>query len=146
MLNWRNKWTLCWNFRCTAEIQTKCSPGCSASGDFNGKQPPNLVIFPGTEVIDEALTALLLKSISLNGEKKRNGPPNDRGGWVGGRLLCLDGSGVRCLVLIQVLAVIQKVVGLPINKLYDWISGTSIGGFITLCLATGKSLMELQAL
>lgn len=56
-----------------------------------------------------------------------------------GRVLCLDGGGIKGLVMTQMLFVIQKVLGKPIRECFDWISGTSTGGFLALMLCSGES-------
>lgn len=54
-----------------------------------------------------------------------------------GRVLCLDGGGIKGLVMCQMLDVIRKLLGQPISESFDWISGTSTGGFLALNIATG---------
>ncbi|XP_048577713.1 85/88 kDa calcium-independent phospholipase A2 [Nematostella vectensis] len=59
-------------------------------------------------------------------------------------ILTLDGGGIRGLVLTQLLSAIEEVSGQSINSLFDWISGTSIGGIIALALVHGKSVSFCQ--
>ncbi|KAG8556541.1 hypothetical protein GDO81_018110 [Engystomops pustulosus] len=54
------------------------------------------------------------------------------------RLLCLDGGGIRGLVLIQLLIAIEKIAGRPIRELFDWVAGTSTGGILALAIVHGK--------
>mmetsp|Transcript_34702 Transcript_34702/g.56192 ORF Transcript_34702/g.56192 Transcript_34702/m.56192 type:complete len:408 (-) Transcript_34702:1677-2900(-) len=59
------------------------------------------------------------------------------------RVLCLDGGGTRGVVQIRLLEEIEAVTGKQIHELFDFISGTSIGGISTLALVctnpeTGK--------
>lgn len=61
-----------------------------------------------------------------------------------GRLLCLDGGGIRGLVLVQMLLEIEQLSQTPISHLFDWIAGTSTGGI--LALAIGKSLFVSENL
>ncbi|XP_072889553.1 85/88 kDa calcium-independent phospholipase A2 isoform X2 [Hemitrygon akajei] len=62
------------------------------------------------------------------------------------RLLCLDGGGIRGLVLIQLLIAIEQTAGRPIRELFDWISGTSTGGILALAIVHGKSMQFLRCL
>lgn len=55
----------------------------------------------------------------------------------GGRVLCLDGGGIRGLVLIQMLEALELYLGGPVIKYFDWIAGTSTGGILALALANG---------
>ena len=59
-----------------------------------------------------------------------------------GRVLCLDGGGIKGLILIQLLSALQEAAGRPILHLFDWISGTSTGGILALAMATGKQCTE----
>lgn len=62
------------------------------------------------------------------------------------RLLCLDGGGIRGLVLIQMLLEIEKLTQTPINHLFDWVAGTSTGGILALALGAGKSMKQCLCL
>ncbi|KYO36334.1 85/calcium-independent phospholipase A2 [Alligator mississippiensis] len=62
------------------------------------------------------------------------------------RVLCLDGGGIRGLVLIQLLIAIEKATGRPIRDLFDWIAGTSTGGILALAVVHGKSMDYLRCL
>uniref|UniRef100_A0A8C2ALL6 phospholipase A2 n=1 Tax=Cyprinus carpio TaxID=7962 RepID=A0A8C2ALL6_CYPCA len=62
------------------------------------------------------------------------------------RLLCLDGGGIKGLVLIQILITLEKEAGRPIRELFDWVSGTSTGGILALAIVHGKSMEYLRCL
>ncbi|XP_041093782.1 85/88 kDa calcium-independent phospholipase A2 isoform X2 [Polyodon spathula] len=62
------------------------------------------------------------------------------------RLLCLDGGGIKGLVLIQLLMALEKAAGRPIRDLFDWVSGTSTGGILALAVVHGKSMEYLRCL
>ncbi|XP_064420069.1 85/88 kDa calcium-independent phospholipase A2 [Latimeria chalumnae] len=62
------------------------------------------------------------------------------------RLLCLDGGGIKGLVLIQMLIAIEKIAGRPIRELFDWVSGTSTGGILALAVVHGKPMLYLRCL
>ncbi|GBP75690.1 hypothetical protein EVAR_98540_1 [Eumeta japonica] len=63
-----------------------------------------------------------------------------------GFLLCLDGGGIRGLILVQTLVALEEIVGKPIIQCFDWVAGTSTGGILALALASGKTLRECQRL
>jgi patatin-like phospholipase/acyl hydrolase len=60
---------------------------------------------------------------------------------IGGRILCLDGGGIRGLILIQMLEALETILGGPVIKHFDWISGTSTGGILALALCCGKAAL-----
>ncbi|XP_039429871.1 85/88 kDa calcium-independent phospholipase A2 isoform X5 [Culex pipiens pallens] len=67
--------------------------------------------------------------------------------WHGrGRLLCLDGGGIRGLVLAQMLLEIENLAQTPIIHLFDWIAGTSTGGILALALGCGKTMKQCMCL
>lgn len=53
------------------------------------------------------------------------------------RLLCLDGGGIKGLVLIQMLIALEREAGRPTRELFDWIAGTSTGGILALAIVHG---------
>lgn len=63
-----------------------------------------------------------------------------------GRLLCLDGGGIRGLVLVQMLLEIEQLSQTPINYLFDWIAGTSTGGILALAIGSGKTMKQCMCL
>ncbi|MEQ2189119.1 hypothetical protein GOODEAATRI_021952 [Goodea atripinnis] len=62
------------------------------------------------------------------------------------RLLCLDGGGIKGLVLIQMLIALEKEAGRPTRDLFDWVAGTSTGGILALAIIHGKSMGYLRCL
>ena len=61
----------------------------------------------------------------------------------GQRILCLDGGGLKGLILIEVLIRIEQLTGKKITELFDWIVGTSTGGVIALGLVYGEIMIML---
>lgn len=56
----------------------------------------------------------------------------------GDRVLCLDGGGIRGLILIELLSAIEEISGAKIIDLFDWIIGTSTGGILALAIVYSK--------
>lgn len=56
----------------------------------------------------------------------------------GDRVLCLDGGGIRGLILIELLSAIEEITGAKIVDLFDWIIGTSTGGILALAIVYSK--------
>ena len=56
----------------------------------------------------------------------------------GDRVLCLDGGGIRGLILIELLSCIEEVTGKQIIDLFDWFVGTSTGAILALALVYSK--------
>lgn len=63
-----------------------------------------------------------------------------------GRLLSLDGGGIRGLVLAQMLLEIERMAHTPIAHMFDWIAGTSTGGILALGLGCGKTMKQCMCL
>uniref|UniRef100_A0AAZ3RYZ9 phospholipase A2 n=1 Tax=Oncorhynchus tshawytscha TaxID=74940 RepID=A0AAZ3RYZ9_ONCTS len=77
-------------------------------------------------------------------EEREEGGKREDGGE--DRLLCLDGGGIKGLVLIQLLISLEKEAGRPIKELFDWVSGTSTGGILALAIVHGKDMEYLRCL
>ncbi|XP_054008807.1 85/88 kDa calcium-independent phospholipase A2 isoform X1 [Hylaeus anthracinus] len=121
--------------RCPPEM-TNCSLGCKHNENFIGiapQQPPQAA---QRTVLDQMLHVSGMDKMASLGNKQIKG----------GRLLCLDGGGIKGLVLVQTLLEIESILKKPIVDCFDWIAGTSTGGILALGLASGKSLRECQAL
>lgn len=63
-----------------------------------------------------------------------------------GRLLCMDGGGIRGLVLVQMLLEIERIADTPIHHMFDWVAGTSTGGILALALGAGKTMKQAMCL
>ncbi|EFN81540.1 85/88 kDa calcium-independent phospholipase A2 [Harpegnathos saltator] len=121
--------------RCPPEM-TGCHLGCKYNETYTGIAPSEPPHHVSRTVIDQMLHVASMDKMT----------EQDRTTLDGGKLLCLDGGGIRGLVLIQSLLEIESVVGRPVVHCFDWIAGTSTGGILALGLAAGKSLRECQAL
>ncbi|XP_046143322.1 85/88 kDa calcium-independent phospholipase A2 [Osmia bicornis bicornis] len=121
--------------RCPPEM-TNCNLGCKLSESFDGIAPRQTPKVHPRTILDQMLHVSGMDKMATQGNKRIKG----------GRLLCLDGGGIRGLVLVQMLLEIESVLGKPVVDCFDWIAGTSTGGILALGLALGKSLRECQAL
>ncbi|XP_046424777.1 85/88 kDa calcium-independent phospholipase A2-like [Neodiprion fabricii] len=121
--------------RCPPEMEG-CHIGCNHNENFNGEAPPEVSSAASRAVLDQVLSTASAKKQASEGKRKLDG----------GRLLCLDGGGIRGLVLVQILLEIESVIKKPIVECFDWIAGTSTGGILALGLAVGKSLKECVAI
>uniref|UniRef100_A0A0A9YX16 phospholipase A2 n=1 Tax=Lygus hesperus TaxID=30085 RepID=A0A0A9YX16_LYGHE len=113
--------------RCTSIISS-CSPGCAPGGNENGTAPQ-----PASAPAPSPVQSLFEKeALSLKCE----------GSVKGGRVLALDGGGIRGLVLTVSLLHLEAALGRPLIHCFDWIAATSTGGMLGLALAAGKTLKE----
>lgn len=115
---------------------------------FSKKEPaPNLVkfdkesevIFHG-ELADEMEDGENSSEMTVTDEKKPKADPGR------GRLLCLDGGGIRGLVLVQMLLEIERMAQTPVHHMFDWVAGTSTGGILALALGVGKTMKQCMCL
>lgn len=103
--------------------EKNCKQGCSAllkDAHCNGTPPAQPQAATPRNELNE-----LLDMFTKIGYKK------------GARLLCLDGGGIRGLLLSIILLELEKAAQQPIIRCFDWIAGTSTGGILALGLAQG---------
>ncbi|XP_046856268.1 85/88 kDa calcium-independent phospholipase A2-like [Xenia sp. Carnegie-2017] len=121
-----------------------------------GKKPGNELsqARDDTPIILDDIAKIMASGAQANVKYKRSGSgknENDGESMMkkkrkGDSALCLDGGGIRGLILIQVLLNLERVAMQPIVKLFDWIAGTSTGGILALGLLNGSSMAYLQQL
>lgn len=125
--------------RCLSRLAV-CSDGCLNDGLFNGVPVYHKPLVRSRWVMDQLLE---LAQINQAIQWQSIHQPHLRGT---GRVLCLDGGGIKGLVLTQQLFVLEKALGRPIHECFDWICGTSTGGFLALMLSLGQSVKAVQTL
>ncbi|XP_050351529.1 85/88 kDa calcium-independent phospholipase A2 [Nymphalis io] len=122
--------------RCSAAT-SGCGAGCASRGEYNGVPPPAVAGAAPRAHVRDMLAAAAMDRAACDRAARTDKC---------GRLLCLDGGGIKGLVLVQILLNLEAVVGKPIIECFDWVAGTSTGGILALALACGKSLRDCQKL
>ncbi|KAL3275689.1 hypothetical protein HHI36_020440 [Cryptolaemus montrouzieri] len=115
-----------------------CKDGCIYNGTYEGIPPPPVTHPTNRDTLNEML---MVASMEIMAEKYKDGKIPQKG-----RLLSLDGGGIRGLILVQCLLDIENVLKKPIVHNFDWIAGTSTGGILALAIASGKSMKECLCL
>ncbi|MFB2937803.1 CBASS cGAMP-activated phospholipase [Aerosakkonemataceae cyanobacterium BLCC-F154] len=59
------------------------------------------------------------------------------------RILCLDGGGIRGVIEAVILAEVEKIVKVPLNRYFDLIAGTSTGSILASAIALGKKSEDI---
>ncbi|XP_074647168.1 85/88 kDa calcium-independent phospholipase A2-like [Tubulanus polymorphus] len=116
-----------------------CNTGCHFQGTYVGavNQKLNLMGDAKNRLYDDLIGAAAISAALTRSTVAHT---------TGHRVLCLDGGGIRGLVLIQILKAIEEATGRPIKDCFDWISGTSTGGILALAIVHGKSVRYTQGL
>nr|XP_055073991.1 85/88 kDa calcium-independent phospholipase A2 isoform X3 [Misgurnus anguillicaudatus] len=107
-------------------------------------ETPGLIAARTSKGFDDIVHVAAAVAAMSRGYAEVDGP--ERGCKKMERLLCLDGGGIKGLVLIQLLIALEKGSGRPIRELFDWVSGTSTGGILALAIVHGKSMEYLRCL
>lgn len=95
---------------------------------------------------DTPLVTTSIPDVELEAPGDHKSPTKSSSAKDRGRLLCLDGGGIRGLVLVQMLLEIEKLSQTPIRNMFDWMAGTSTGGILALGMGSGKTMRELLGL
>ncbi|KAL1128876.1 hypothetical protein AAG570_013410 [Ranatra chinensis] len=114
--------------RCSTVLPS-CNSACAPGGTRDGVPPP-----PPPAPLPRTAARLLDHAEGGQAPKR------------GGRLLCLDGGGIRGLVLVMLLLHLEEAAGKPITYCFDWFAATSTGAILALAIAAGKSLKECLCL
>ncbi|RUS71722.1 hypothetical protein EGW08_020519 [Elysia chlorotica] len=126
-----------------------CLKGCVSEGNFNGTPDQTmaaLMELDSVALFDEQLMANVVHSAHSPQSQGAVIDMVDSPMSAGDRVLCLDGGGIKGLVLIQILMEIENSVGRPIKDCFDWIGGTSTGAILALGIAKGISLQYLKGI
>jgi len=131
--------------RCNASM-TFCTDSCHHSKISNGSHPvdgPHVGQRPEDPHYDAPIVKAAVERIKSELQSVSNLP---NGMTNSDRLLCLDGGGIRGLVLILMLQALQDRLSMPLRDAFDWIAGTSTGGILALALLVGKTPVQALGL
>lgn len=117
--------------RCTDDVPN-CSEGCSSMGGSDGIAPEKPNFFNSTSLFDSLMGESIVKEAIENLES-----PPCQGRQC--RALSLDGGGIKGLIIIRMMMSLESLMRRPLVQCFDWMAGTSTGGILALCLATGKT-------
>lgn len=135
---------------------TSCADGCSTGGTYNGNsynrwpnyQKESLYkrhMF--TDIIEHQRRLNRLRVSSINRRKRRASVMSsceDTQAIERSRLLCIDGGGMRGVIVCQILIELEKFLKKPVISYFDWVGGTSVGAFLSCALCRGTPLKELR--
>ncbi|XP_014669568.1 PREDICTED: 85/88 kDa calcium-independent phospholipase A2-like isoform X2 [Priapulus caudatus] len=126
--------------RCVSSLGvTGCNSGCQPGETYNGMISIPPAACKPTHYLEDLVSTAMFASAMQGKDEADSGGKKRRG-----NVLCLDGGGIRGLILVQVLLAIEKIAGCPVIELFDWVSGTSTGGILALGLAVGRTAREAQ--
>lgn len=123
---------------CSVGVQRCLPPSPASPPPVSNKAPPPGIGFEDIMFVGAAVTAMTRGTSEVDGPKTGKRKME--------RLLCLDGGGIKGLVLIQMLIALEREAGRPTRELFDWVAGTSTGGILALAIIHGKSMEYLRCL
>ncbi|KAH9502061.1 85/88 kDa calcium-independent phospholipase A2 [Dermatophagoides farinae] len=125
--------------RCDNE-RSDCNEYCSPNGMDNGNYDKS-PLQRNNLIVDEFLSN---KYFNKNSDPNNNN--DESNGNKKNKLLCLDGGGIRGLILIQLLCHLERITNKRIAEIFDWIAGTSTGGILALLLSHGYQASKCRSL
>uniref|UniRef100_A0A3P8SKR4 phospholipase A2 n=1 Tax=Amphiprion percula TaxID=161767 RepID=A0A3P8SKR4_AMPPE len=123
---------------CSVGVQRCLPPSPGSPPPIYNKAKSEGIGFEDIMYVGAAMSAMSKGLSEVDGHKKEKKKMD--------RLLCLDGGGIKGLVLIQMLIALEREAGRPTRELFDWVAGTSTGGILALAIIHGKSMEYLRCL
>lgn len=119
--------------RCTL-ARANCNEGCSPGHSYNGVPPENSAFIRDKKLYDTLLLeSVVNQAIEAKQQQQQDGSEKKL------NVLALDGGGIRGLILIQIVAHLERTLGKRTVDIFDYIGGTSTGAIFALLLASGHS-------
>ena len=115
--------------------------GCGTPTDKKGQEYDFKKIKQSLTPRERRVRTLFDEMLAMKAKNSRAAKDGESGG---GRMLSLDGGGIKGVVLTRMLLSLEKVLEVPITHCFDWITGTSTGGILALALVSGKSVLDCQ--
>ncbi|XP_022069712.1 85/88 kDa calcium-independent phospholipase A2 isoform X1 [Acanthochromis polyacanthus] len=123
---------------CSVGVQRCLPPSPGSPPPIYNKAKPEGIGFEDIMYVGAAMSAMSKGYSEVDGHRKEKKKTDS--------LLCLDGGGIKGLVLIQMLIALEREAGRPTRELFDWVAGTSTGGILALAIIHGKSMEYLRCL
>ncbi|XP_047434011.1 85/88 kDa calcium-independent phospholipase A2 isoform X2 [Mugil cephalus] len=123
---------------CSVGVQRCLPPSPGSPPPISNTARPQGIGFEDIMYVGAAMGAMSKGICELDGHKMDKRKMD--------KLLCLDGGGIKGLVLIQMLIALEREAGKPTRELFDWVAGTSTGGILALAIIHGKSMEYLRCL
>uniref|UniRef100_T1JT22 phospholipase A2 n=1 Tax=Tetranychus urticae TaxID=32264 RepID=T1JT22_TETUR len=131
--------------RCRKAHNLSCTDGCAINATFNGIPPETSPLsrivsihdVHYRDVLEEAVKRKKKKEMQINFDD----PPENEI-----KLLCLDGGGIKGLILVQMLAILEDMTKRRTYDTFNWIAGTSTGGLLAISLALGNTAAQCRQL
>lgn len=123
-----------------------CTDGCSSSGTYNGNSFNRWPEFRKESLYKRNMFVDLIEQQKQRWAQEHH-PTNATASAQSvkrSRLLCIDGGGMRGVIVCQILIELEKYLERPLMSYFDWIGGTSVGAFLSCALSTGTNIHQLR--
>lgn len=128
----------------TSSSTNLCAEGCSQDGTYNGNSFGRWADFHRESLYKRNLFLDLINKRRQQIHRSLSSNRRTASSDAKSRLLCIDGGGMRGVIVCQVLMELQKYLKRPVLDYFDWIGGTSVGAFMGCALALGTSLQQMR--
>lgn len=119
------------------KVRSACTDGCSHVGTYNGNSYSRWPNFERESSYKRYMSSDIIESKRRELRSGKRQSPNSR-------LLCMDGGGLRGVIICQIMIEMEKYLKRPMLSYFDWVGGTSVGAFIACALCLGSSLREMR--
>lgn len=116
-----------------------CSDGCSPTGTFNGNSYNR---WP--DLSKESLNKRHMFEDMIHERISHPNIARNRSKAKRSRMLCIDGGGMRGVIVCQTMIELEKYLKRPLIDYFDWVGGTSVGAFVASALCLGVTLQTLR--